>query len=115
MLVHAHGNANVVLARADAVCGHFQRRGGGGAAIVHVHEGNAGTPQQAQHRVGIVDLAAAAERELDIFPGDAAICQRQPDGISAHFNCRLRPETPERVQAHTQNDYIAHSNLLKRA
>ena len=42
VLVHADGDADVVLARADPVGGELQRRRRGGAAVVDVHERDAG-------------------------------------------------------------------------
>ena len=111
MLVHANGNTDVILARANAIGGHFERGGGGGAAIVHVHERNAGATHAAQHRIGIVHLAATTKGELDIFPGDAGITQRGTNGIGTHVDCRFCPKTPEGVHTYTQNDYVAHGNL----
>ena len=68
VLVHADGDADVVLARADGVGRQLQRRRRGGAAVVDVHERDAGEPEPADDRVGVVDLEAAAERELHVLP-----------------------------------------------
>ena len=113
VLVHAHGHADLVLARADAVSRHLQRGGCGGAAVVDVHERDARAAHAAQHGIGVVDFTDAAERELDVLPRNAGVAQREANGVGTHVDGRLGAETPKGVQAHTQNDYVVHAKLLK--
>ncbi len=105
MLVGADGDADVVLAGADAVGGLFDRAGRGGTGVEHVGEGgDAGQAHQACHGVGVVDLVAAADSELDVLPGDAGVGECELDGVGGHLDGRLRAEPAERVQAHPPDD-----------
>jgi hypothetical protein len=97
VLVHAHGDADVVLARADGLGRELERRGRGGAAVVDIHELDAGEPEQPDHGVGVVDLGAAAERELHVLPLDPGVGAGGPHRLGAHLDGGLGPEPPERV------------------
>ena len=71
VLVHADGDADVVVARPDGV-GAAGGAGRGGAGVEHVHERDAGQSEQADDRVGVGDLPAAAEGELDVVQSTPA-------------------------------------------
>ncbi len=57
-----------VFAEPDRVGGQRERARRGRAAVVHVGERDAGEAEQRDDRVRVVDLVAAAERELDVAP-----------------------------------------------
>ena len=94
--------------------GERQRARGGGAAVVHVGERDAGEPEERDHRVGVVDLVAAAERELDVAPLDAGVGERPADRDRAHVDARHSGEAAERVQAHA-HDGDVHVSSFPRA
>ncbi len=68
VLVHADRDAEVAVAEPDRVGGHRQRARRGRAPVVDVGERDPGETQQRDDRVGVVDLVAPAERELDVAP-----------------------------------------------
>ena len=111
VLVHADRDAEVVVAEADRVGGERQRARRGGAPVVHVGERDAGEPEQRDDRVGVVDLVAAAERELDVAPLDAGVGERAADRDRAHLDARHAREAAERVQPHT-DDRDVHLRVL---
>ena len=98
VLVHADRDAEVVIAEADRVRRERERARGGGAAVVDVGERDAGEAQERDDGVGVVDLVAAAERELDVAPLDARVRERAADRDRAHLDARHAGEAAERVQ-----------------
>ena len=108
VLVHADGDADVVGARLDRLGGQLQRGGRGGAAVVDVHERDAGDADQPDDGVGVVDLAAAAERELHVGPLHAGVGAGGADGVGAHLQRRLGTEPAERVQPDSDDGDVVH-------
>ena len=85
----------------------------GRAAVVDVGERDAGEAEQPGHRVGVVDLVAAAERELDVAPLDAGVGERGRIA-SAPISMRGLVEPAERVQPHADDgDVVRHGSLLR--
>ena len=66
VLVHADRYAEVVIAEANRVRRERQCARRGRGPVVDVGERDAGEPEQRDDRVGVVDLVAAGERELDV-------------------------------------------------
>ena len=77
VLVQPDRDADVVLAEPDGVGGLLDRRRRGGAGVEHVGEGDAGQADEPGHGVGVGDLVAAAEAELDVLPVDAGVGERE--------------------------------------
>ena len=90
VLVHPDRDAEVVVAEPDRVGRERQRARRGRAPVVHVGERDAGEPEQRDDRVGVVDLVAAGERELDVAPLHPGVGQRAPDRDRAHVDARSR-------------------------
>ena len=110
VLVHADRDPEVVLAEPDRVRGERERARRGRAAVVDVGERDAGEPEQRDDRVGVVDLVAARERELDVAPLDAGVGERPPDRDRAHLDARHVAEPAERVQPHADDrDVVTHA------
>ena len=81
----------------------------GGASVVHVEERDARHAELVDDRVGVVDLVAAAERELHVPPLDAGVLHRQARRSGAHLDGGLAGEPAERVQTHPDDrDVGAH-------
>ena len=103
VLVHPDRDAEVGVAEANRVGRERQRAGRGRAPVVHVGERDAGEPEQRDDGVGVVDLVAAAERELDVAPLDARVRERAADRDRAHLDAGHVAEATERVQAHAHD------------
>jgi hypothetical protein len=108
VLVHAHDEADLVLAEADRLARHGEGAARGGAAVVHVRELDAGQAKFRHQRVRLVDLVAAADRELHVGPGKARIGQCRPGRIGAHGQRALAGEPAERVQADSDDRHVRH-------
>ena len=103
VLVHADRNTELVVAEPDRVGRERQRARGRRAPVVDVGERDTGQAEQRDHRVGVVDLVAAAERELDVAPLHSRVRERAPDRDRTHVDARHVREPPERVQPHPDN------------
>ena len=99
VLVHTDGDAEVVLAEANGVGGQGQGAGGGGASVVDVGEGDPGEAHQGDDGVGVVDLVAPGEGELDVAPFDARVGEGAADGDGAHVDGRHVLEAAEGMEA----------------
>ncbi len=108
VLVHADRDADVVFARADAVGRQLKRGRRSGAAVVNVHERDAGAPQPAKHGIGIIYLEAAAESELHVGPRDASVGERGAGGFGGHVDRRLVAKATERVNTYAKDDNFTH-------
>ena len=94
----------------SAVC--WMAAGRGGAGVEDVGERDAGQADQPGHRVGVGDLVAAAEAELDVLPLDARVGERGLDRVGAHLHGGL-VEPAERVQPHADDrDVVRHRRVL---
>ena len=111
VLVHAHRDPEVVVTEADGVGRERQRARRRRAPVVHVGERDAGEAQQRDDRVGIVDLVAAGERELDVVPAHPGVGERVADGDRAHLDAGRVTEPAERVEAHS-DDGDVHAHVL---
>ena len=103
VLVHADGDAQVVVPQPDRVGGQRESARRGRAAVVDVVEGDSREPQERDHRVGVVDLVAPGERELDVAPLDARVREGAADGDRAHLDRRHAREAAERMQPHSHD------------
>ena len=103
VLVHADGDAEVVLAQADGVGGQREGAGRRRTPVVDVGERDPRQTEESNHRVGVVDLVAAGEGELDLPPFDACVCEGAPDRHRSHVDARHTGEAAERVQAHSHD------------
>jgi hypothetical protein len=106
VLVHPDRDAEPVLAEADRLRGQRQRARGGRAPDVDVGERDAGEAEERDHGVGVVDLVAAGEAELDLSPLDTGVGQRAPDRDRAHLDPGGVAEPPERVQPHPDDRHV---------
>ena len=103
VLVHADRDPEVVVAEADRVGGERERARRGRAPVVDVGERDAGEPEERDDRVGVVDLVAPAERELDVAPVHARVGEGPTDRDRAHVDARHAGEAAERVQPHADD------------
>ncbi len=103
VLVHADGEAEVVLAQPDRVGGQREHARRGRAAVVDVGERNPGQPQERDDRVRVVDLVAPGERELDVAPLHARVREGTTDGDRPHVDPRPIPEAAERMEPHSHD------------
>ncbi len=108
MLVHADGDADVVLAQPDGVSRLLDGAGGGGAGIEHIGERDARQPHEPGDGVGVGHLVAATERELDVLPLDARVGERGLDRVGAHLHGGLGAEPAERVKPHADDGDVVH-------
>ena len=115
VLVQADGYADVVLAQPDGVGGLLDGTGRGGAGVEHVGERDAGEPDQPGDRVGVRYLVAAAEAELDVFPLDTGVGERELDRVGAHLH-RCLVEAAKWMKSHPDDgDIVGHLRLLLRS
>jgi hypothetical protein len=97
MLVHADGDANVVIAQPDTVGTRLRRARRGRTRVEDIGERDAGQSDHAHDCVGVGHRPAAAHTELDVLPLDAGIGDRGEDRVGAHLHRRLPLEPPERM------------------
>ena len=108
VLVHADGDADVVLAQPDRVRRLLNRRRRGRAGVEDVGERDPGETDQPRHRVGVRHLVAAAEAELNVLPVDAGVGERELDRVGAHLHCGL-VEPAEGMKPHADDrDVVGH-------
>ena len=69
-------------------------------------------PSEPDDRIGVVDLVAAAEGELDVLPVDARIPAGGAERFGAHLDRRLGTETAEGVESHADDRHVVHHPLL---
>src|SRR5206468_522589 len=100
---HADGDAEVGLAQADRGGGEREGAGRGRAPVVDVSERDPREAHEGDDGVGVVDLVAAAEGELDVAPLHARVGKGPPDGDGPHVDPRLVFEAAERVETHTDD------------
>ncbi len=114
VLVHADRDAEIVIAEPDRV-----RRPGSSALAAVAHplytsvNGMPGEPQQRHDRVRVVDLVAAAERELDVAPLDPRVGERAPDRDRAHLDAGHPREAAERMQSDSDDRDVRFMSLSR--
>ena len=106
VLVHAHRDPEIVVAEADRVGRQRERARRSRAAVVDIGERDPGEAQERDDGVGVVDLVAPRERELDVTPGDPGVGERVADRDRAHLDAGRLAEAPERVQPHSDDRYV---------
>ena len=109
MLVHAHRDADVVVAQPDTVGAGLRRAGRRGTGVEHVGERDAGQPDHADDRVGVGHRPAAADGELDVLPLDARVGDGGEDRLDTHLHRGLALEPTEGMQAHPDDRHLIHA------
>src|SRR5262249_7794475 len=97
-LVHADGDAQVVITEPDGGGGGRERARGRRAGVVDVGGRGAGGAAAGDGGGGFADLVAPGEGELNVAPLDIGVRQGPADGDGAHVDARDAWEAPERVQ-----------------
>ena len=111
VLVHAHGDTDVVLSQSDGVSGQLDGAGGRGAGVEYVSKRNASESDQPRHRIRVCYLQAAAESKLDVLPANSGIVERRDYGIGPHLHGRLGTEPTKWVEADPDDGNVVHQEI----
>ena len=106
VLVHPDSNADVVVAQPDTVGARLGRAGCGGTSVEDIGERNAGETDHADDRIRVRHRPAAADRELNVLPGDTRVGEREPDGVGGHLHGGFALEAAEWVQTHADDCHL---------
>ena len=114
VLVEAHRDADVILARRDRLPRADHRRATGGAAVADVDEGQAGQAQFVDQRVGVARGIRTAEAALHVGPVEPGIGQRLADRESALLQAGAAIGAAEGMDADADDIDISHGQMPDR-